>query len=76
MIRGILPTSRGYDTNGAIVLAVQPAELDVYSVWFIEPHLQSRDGIFRGALAENLFPLDNPTDDALDTHSTIKEYND
>lgn len=76
MIRGILPTSRGYDTNGAIVLAVQPAELDVYSVWFIEPHLHSRDGIFRGALAENLFPLDNPTDDALDTHSTIKEYND
>jgi hypothetical protein len=76
MIRGILPTSRGYDTNGAIVLAVQPAEFHQHKVWFIEPHLQSRDGIFRGALAENLFPLDNPANDAIDVHSTIKEYND
>ena len=76
MIRGIKPTSRGYDTNGAIVLAVQPAEFEQHKVWFIEPHLQSRDGIFRGALAENLFPLLDLHDHELDTHSTIKEYND
>jgi len=67
MIRGIKPTSRGYDTNGAIVLATQQAEFQEYTVWFIEPTLHSRDGVFRGALAENLFPLDNPADDVVDT---------
>lgn len=76
MIRGILPNSRGYDTNGSIVVATQPAEFDQHNVWFIEPHLHSRDGIFRAALAENLFPLDNPQDTEVDTHSKLKEYND
>jgi hypothetical protein len=76
MIRGIKPTSRGYDTNGQIVLATEPADFQEYKVWYITPHLHSKHGIFRGALEENLFPLDNPANDALDTHSTIKEYND
>ena len=70
MIRGILPTSRGYDTNGQIVVATQLADFEEYKVWYITPHLQSKHGVFRGALEENLFPLDNPDDDALDTHST------
>jgi hypothetical protein len=74
MIRGILPTSRGYDTNGAIVLATQQAEFQEYTVWFIEPTLHSRDGIFRGALAENLFPLENPADTVTDTHSQRVKY--
>jgi len=69
MIRGILPTSRGYDTNGAIVLAVQPAEFNELKVWFIEPHLHSRDGVFRGALQENLFPLQDFTPEL-----TTKQY--
>ena len=70
MIRGILPNSRGYDTNGSIVVALQPAEFYQYSVWFITPHLHSVDGVFRGALAENLYPLENPQDDEVDTYST------
>jgi len=73
MIRGILPTSRGYDTNGSIVVATQQAEFNQHKVWFIEPHLQSRDGIFRGALETNLFPLQNPTDDVVDTISKLKD---
>ena len=76
MIRGILPTSRGYDTNGQIVLATEPAQFDQFRVWYIEPHLHSKHGVFRGALEENLWPLQNPTDDEVDTQSTIKEYND
>jgi hypothetical protein len=66
MIRGILPTSRGYDTNGQIVLATQQADFIEYKVWYITPHLHSKHGIFRGALEENLFPLQNPRDDEVD----------
>ena len=70
MIRGILPTSRGYDTNGQIVLATKPETIVGKAAWWIEPHLHSRDGLFLGVLQENLFPLLDPHDDDLDTHST------
>jgi len=74
MIRGILPTSRGYDTNGSIVVATQQADFYEYQVWFIEPTLHSRDGVFRGALAENLYPLENPADSVCDIHSKRVPY--
>ena len=72
MIRGVKPTSRGYDTNGQIVLATQPAQFDQFRVWYITPHLHSKHGIFRGALEENLFPLQNPSDTEIDTQSQLR----
>ena len=72
MIRGIKPTSRGYDTNGQIVLATQQADFEEYKVWYITPHLHSKHGVFRGALEENLWPLQNPTDDMVDTISQLR----
>ena len=76
MIRGILPTSRGYDSNGMIVLAIAPETIVGKQAWYISPQINSKDGVFLGVLAENLFPLLDPHDHELDTHSTIKEYND
>ena len=76
MIRGIKPTSRGYDTNGAIVVATELADFEEYKVWYIQPHLHSKHGVFRGALAENLFPLDNPHDDEVDTLQQLLTHND
>jgi hypothetical protein len=68
MIRGILPTSRGYDANGMIVVATKPETIVGKPAWWIEPHLHSRDGLFLGVLQENLFPLLDPHE--LLTHST------
>jgi len=70
MIRGILPTSRGYDANGMIVVATKPETIVGKPAWYIQPHLHSRDGLFLGVLQENLFPLLDPHDSELDTHST------
>jgi len=75
MIRGILPTSRGYNCNGMIVTATAmiPETVAGKQAWYIEPVIHFKDELFLGALAETLFPLDNPHDDEVDTHSTIKE---
>jgi hypothetical protein len=76
MIRGILPTSRGYDSNGMIVVAVKPETIVGKQAWYIQPHIHSRDGLFLGVLQENLFPLDNPTDDEVDTLQQLRVTHD
>ena len=76
MIRGILPTSRGYDVNGMIVLATKPETIVGKAAWWIEPHIHSRDGLFLGVLQENLFPLDNPHDSELDTLQQLRATHD
>ena len=73
MIRGVPESSRGSDNNGKIVVAVKPEIVLGYEAWHTTPVLYSRDGVFRGALAKFLHPLDNPPEDAVDTHSTRLE---
>ena len=74
MIRGVPPEAIGHDCNGKIVIA----ETRIYDdVWAITPEVvtATRRG-FRsmlGAHARYLHPLDNPSDDLVDTHSTRLE---
>lgn len=74
MIRGVPPQATGYDCNGKIVVAEQPIYDDV---WRITPEVitATRTGLrsMMGAKACYLHPLDNPSDDLVDTHSTRKE---
>jgi hypothetical protein len=56
-----------------IVTATGPETIAGKPAWYIEPPIHSKDGLFLGVLQENLFPLDNPSDDLVDTISTLKE---
>lgn len=78
MIRGIKPGSQGYTCNGMIVTAVAPEFIPVVNkaAWYVTPAIQIAERLYRGVLEENLFPLDNPTDDEVDTISTLKETHD
>lgn len=74
MIRGVPPEAIGHDCNGKIVVAEKVLFDDV---WAITPEVitATRSG-FRsmlGAHARYLHPLDNPPEDAVDTHSTRLE---
>jgi hypothetical protein len=74
MIRGVPPQATGHDCNGKIVVVQAHMFADV---WEIMPHVvtATAEGL-RSLIASQgryLHPLDNPTDDALDTHSTRKE---
>jgi hypothetical protein len=74
MIRGVPHGYLGSDCNGKIVVA---ESLIFEDVWRITPEVVTAVGgglrsLF-GSRAHYLHPLDNPTDDALDTHSTRLE---
>jgi hypothetical protein len=74
MIRGVPPQATGHDCNGKIVVA----EARVFDdVWKITPEVVTAvEGGLRSLFASRakyLHPLDNPPEDALDTHSTRKE---
>jgi hypothetical protein len=74
MIRGVPAGALGSDCNGKIVVAEQNIFDDV---WKITPEVVTAvGGGLRSMFASHgkyLYPLDNPTDDAVDTHSTRKE---
>lgn len=74
MIRGVPHGQLGADCNGKIVVAKRIAFEDV---WDIAPHvITAVEGGFRALIASRakyLHPLDNPSDDVVDTHSTRKE---
>lgn len=74
MIRGVPKGAFGSDCNGKIVVAEKVLFDDV---WAITPEVLSAVGSgFRSMFAAQgryLHPLDNPTDDLADTHSTRKE---
>jgi hypothetical protein len=74
MIRGVPHGALGADCNGKIVTA----ESNLFDdVWKITPEvIATVNGSFRSmfaAQAKYLHPLDNPSDDMVDTHSTRKE---
>ncbi len=74
MIRGVPAGALGSDCNGKIVVAKR---LILPDVWQITPEVVTAvQGGLRSmfaAKAQYLHPLDNPSDDAVDTHSTRKE---
>ena len=74
MIRGVPPGALGADCNGKIVVATHNLFEDV---WQITPEVVSAvHGGLRSMFAAQgkyLYPLDNPSDDLVDTHSTRKE---
>ena len=74
MIRGVPAGALGADCNGKIVVAEQNIFDDV---WKITPEVVTAvGGGLRSMFASQgkyLHPLDNPTDDAVCTHSTRKE---
>jgi hypothetical protein len=63
MIRGIKPNKPGHTANGMIVTTISPETVAGLRVWYTQPELHK----------ENLFPLQNPTDDVVDTISQLKE---
>jgi len=74
MIRGVPAKARGSDCNGKIVVA----ETRIFDdVWKITPEVVTAVGgglrSMFASKAQYLHPLDNPPEDALDTHSTRKE---
>jgi hypothetical protein len=74
MIRGVPAGALGSDCNGKIVVA----ETRIFDdVWKITPEVVTAvGGGLRSMFASQgkyLHPLDNPTDDAVCTHSTRKE---
>lgn len=74
MIRGVPPGQLGADCNGKIVVAESLMYADV---WTITPNVVTAvgGGLRRlvASRAHYLHPLDNPPEDAIDTHSTRKE---
>lgn len=58
--------------NGSIVIALEKFDVMGHSCWAISPSLPDLDGNVSlcSALERVLFPLDNPSDDEVDTHST------
>ncbi len=74
MIRGVPQGAFGHDCNGKIVVAEKVLFDDV---WQITPEIVSAvAGGFRSMFAAQgkyLHPLDNPSDDVIDTHSTRLE---
>lgn len=74
MIRGVPQGQLGADCNGKIVVATQVLYADI---WQITPEvITAVEGGLRSLIASQgkyLHPLDNPTEDAVDTHSTRKE---
>lgn len=73
MIRGILPNKPGHTANGMIVTTIAPETVAGFRAWYTQPELHIENRCFRGVLEENLFPLDNPSDDDVDTISTLKD---
>jgi hypothetical protein len=73
MIRGIKPNKPGHTANGMIVTTISPETVAGLRVWYTQPELHIENRRFRGVLEENLFPLQNPTDDVVDTISQLKE---
>jgi|688.fasta_scaffold1308245_1 hypothetical protein len=77
MIRGVPLGTRGADCNGKIVV-VEGLQDDIhYGILYkFVPELHTKIPVPCGvdtSPAHYLHPLDNPTDDALDTHSTRLE---
>jgi hypothetical protein len=74
MIRGVPAKALGADCNGKIVIAESRIFDDV---WKITPEVVTAVGgglrSMFASKAKYLHPLDNPTDDAVCTHSTRKE---
>ena len=74
MIRGVPHGALGADCNGKIVVAERNLFDDV---WIIAPEVVTAvHGGLRSmfaAQAKYLHPLDNPTEDAIDTHSVRLE---
>ena len=74
MIRGVPTGALGSDCNGKIVTAERNLFDDV---WIITPEVITAVGgglrSMFAAQAQYLHPLDNPSDDAVDTHSTRLE---
>jgi len=74
MIRGVPAKALGSDCNGKIVVAEQNIFDDV---WRITPEVVTAVGgglrSMFAAKAQYLHPLDNPPEDAIDTHSTRLE---
>lgn len=74
MIRGVPAGTLGSDCNGKIVVATQKLFDDV---WAITPEVVSAVGGDRRSMfaahGKYLYPLSNPPEDALDTHSTRLE---
>jgi hypothetical protein len=74
MIRGVPAGALGSDCNGKIVVAEQNIFDDV---WKITPEVVTVVGgglrSMFASKAQYLHPLDNPPEDAVDTHSTRKE---
>ena len=74
MIRGVPHGQLGADCNGKIVIAERRLFDDV---WQITPEVVTAvGGGFRSMFASKgkyLHPLDNPAEDAVDTHSTRLE---
>jgi len=72
MIRGcvVLPQA-----NGQIVVAknIKGKHTDGSTVWLIEPSVVVANRSYNGCREHWLHPLDNPSDDLVDTHSTRKE---
>ena len=73
MIRGIKSNKPGHTANGMIVTTISPETVAGFRAWYVQPELHIENRRFLGVLEANLFPLDNPSDDELDTVSTIKE---
>lgn len=74
MIRGVPPGQLGADCNGKIVVAENVLFEDV---WKITPEVVTAVGgglrSLLGSRARYLHPLDNPSDDVVDTISTRLE---
>lgn len=75
MIRGVPANTRGADCNGKIVV-VDKLGLDYDQVIYtFTPELHTTipfHDTVNTSPPEYLYPLDNPSEDALDTHSTRK----
>lgn len=74
MIRGVPSGQLGADCNGKIVVAERNLFDDV---WTITPEVVTAIGgglrSLYASKSKYLHPLDNPSDDMVDTHSTRKE---
>jgi len=58
--------------NGSIVIALEQFDVMGIPCWAISPRLPDLDGSMSlcSAAERALFPLDNPSDSEIDTHST------
>lgn len=59
------------ELSGSIVIATSIKRVSADgTIWYIEPPLFGKnENRYTGALEVHLYPLDNPSDDEVDTHS-------